>query len=357
MRKIVFLLSICVSLFLYANENPPHECTSWMVFSDSTESGANILHKNRDNSARMIAIVKSEKESPRKWIGLGNVNTKSPTMGINSSGLAAAVNSGEKSIDNTKKQKGNSMGTTRILQHILETCDTAKEAVIALEKIIKANSYYHKSNGSIFLFLDTNEGYICENTENFITYEKYDCNYAYRANRWLFPEIAKFANSTPKKVIGSAVRELTVRQAFNSALRKQGKISIYDIIALARCNKSPHKLHPNALICNNYTLSTLTMEIDKEFPDVLSTAYTMVGHPRHTVAIPLPICIEDIPQTMVDGSWSKKSFDRLKKLGNHAQIPSEWLEFEKSVIEKYKNAKIYRVVGKLHDPRARERFG
>ena len=339
MKIIILLLSICLNLFLFADENPPHECTSWMIFSDSTESNANILHKNRDNSECLVALIKSKENSPRKWIGSATATVSAPTMGINSSGLAVAVNSGEIHTDKIKKSKGNAKNTIQILQYILENCDTAQEAVIALEKIIKADKYYHHHSGSIFLFLDTKEGYICENTEHFIVYRKYNSSYAYRANRWLFPEIAKYANSTPKKVIGSSVRELTVRQALNSALRHHGKISIYDIINLARNNQSPHELHPNALVCNKHTLSTMTMEIDKEFPDVLSTAYTTIGHPRHTIVIPFPICIETIPEIIKNGSWSQKSFNRLKKSGNNSPIPQEWTDFEKTALEKYKNAK------------------
>ena len=40
-----------------AAEGPDHECTSWMIFSDLTGNNTNILHKNRDATARSIAVI------------------------------------------------------------------------------------------------------------------------------------------------------------------------------------------------------------------------------------------------------------------------------------------------------------
>ena len=83
-----------------------HECTSWMVFNDLTGNNSNILHKNRDSKVKNVGVVLSPEDSARKWIALGS--NGNPNMGINISGLAGVMNSGEPYIgfptDKSKKQ-------------------------------------------------------------------------------------------------------------------------------------------------------------------------------------------------------------------------------------------------------------
>ena len=74
-----------------------HECTSWMVMHDLTGNNTNILHKNRDANSRNVALYLSPANSPRKWIASGNDGHT--TMGMNASGLAGVMNSGEKCIN------------------------------------------------------------------------------------------------------------------------------------------------------------------------------------------------------------------------------------------------------------------
>jgi hypothetical protein len=304
-----------------------------MVFSDLTQNNTNILHKNRDNSRQKVNAVMSSPKSERKWVGVGNPKHNLPTMGFNDSGLAVAVNSGEKTDYYSTNPKGKN--TVRICKAILENCDTAVEAVEMLKGFIAKKDYNHRKSGSIFLFMDSQKGYICEVTAHHVAVRAYDKGYLCRANRWRFPEMHVFSNTPVTEVFGSSLRESIVKTTLRNIIKKNKKINAADIIEIARDSKLYIPEKSKSAVCGTKTLSALTMILDKEFPGVLSHGYALIGYPRHTVCVPLPICIEKLPEKMCDGSWSANSYKRLDDQGRFNEIPAEWLEFEKLSREKF----------------------
>ena len=111
-------------------------CTSWMVFSDFTGNGSNILHKNRNFASRKVFISSNQPGAARRWIALGSGGAD---IGFNSSGLAGAMNGGEKCID-PPAVKGRK-STPKMLQVILESCDTAAAAVEKLRIFVHTGSF------------------------------------------------------------------------------------------------------------------------------------------------------------------------------------------------------------------------
>ena len=235
---ILFCVFLCGDYRLAAWEDPElqHECTSWMVFKDLTKNNTHILHKNRDSAARNVAVLLSPVSSPRKWIALGSKNTNA---GINASGLAGAMNSGEPcpdpSNDKTKK------GTPAQLQEILTHCDTAAQAVERLRKMVKAGDYCHGDKGSIFFFMDRKEGYICEFTPKVFTVQKYGQGYAVRANIWQNPGMRLHSRSTLKRYLDSSARahSLLYRRAdyVSGILRKRAVFGSIDDHRISRHRK------------------------------------------------------------------------------------------------------------------------
>ncbi|MBR2364022.1 MAG: hypothetical protein IKA79_02360 [Lentisphaeria bacterium] len=371
MKKSNFLYSaiLCAALFTVPHfvnaseeeKGPGHECTSWMVFSDLTKNNTNFLHKNRDATSRNIAVLMGKEEIAvveknfwenlitfwseetktvkRKWVGLGNSSAEgthiSVCMGMNASGLACVMNSGETCVENnddkTKK------GTPAILKAILESCDTAKEAIAKLDEFLKAKDYFHKKKGSIFFFMDTKEGYVCEITAKFNSPQKYDNGYAVRANIWYNPGMMQRSISPIQSYIGSSVRAFVAYTTLNKALQKNGRITVSDSLALARTHVAPEKSPNPRSVCFKYTNSSSTLVIDKEFPGVLSTGYHTIGHPRHGICVPVPICVETLDKRMTDLSWSKFVWARFDKKGLEAPIPEAWLAFEKKSFAEYES--------------------
>ena len=332
----ILIMAFAVNGRVAAFDDPElqHECTSWMVFSNLTGNNTNILHKNRDSVARKVAVLLSPAESRRKWIALG---TQKTNAGINVSGLAGVMNSGEPCPDHSKDKTKKS--TPALLQEVLSCCDTALQAVEMLKKMVEAGDYSHGEKGSIFFFMDTKEGYICEFTPKVFTVQKYECGYAVRANIWQNPGMLIHSRSSIRRYLDSSARAHSAYDGLNKILEKYGKISPLNIFELSRHHQMPEKSTQKRSLCFKHTNSGNTLEVDRQYPDVLSTGYFTIGHVRNTVYVPIPVCVEKVLPAMADYSWGDAAFKRLKEQGFTSPLPEAWLKYEKDFMEKYNNAK------------------
>ena len=324
-----------ISLILGAAFAPAFACTSWMVFNDFTKNNTHILHKNRDSKERRIATYMSPAGAKRKWVAIGTIGLTN--SGVNSSGLAGVMNSGEKTPDapNPKDKKS----TPALLLEILNSCDTAAQAVKKLDELVKSGDYYHSDSGSTFLFVDTKEGYICEFTTKFMSVQRYDNAYAFRANIWQNPGMAARARGTYKSYLHSSARAYIALSGLNEMMDKDGKITVAGISEISRICKLPSGDYPNRSVCGKTTNSGSTIEVDIPYPDVLSTIYAAIGHPRNTVYVPIPVCAEKLLPSMGSYAWSRASFKRGDKSGFEAAVPAEWLKFEADAMAVYTAAR------------------
>ena len=312
-----------------------HACTSWMVFSDLTKNNTNILHKNRDIKWRRIGVYLSDKKSKFKWVALGNDGNTN--MGINSAGLAVVMNSGEKCSeppnDITKKS------TPALLKEFVSSCGSAAQAVEKLQQYVKAGNYYHGESGSIFFFCDTEEGYVCEITAKTCSVQRYDHGYTVRANIWQNPDMYALSRNYLSRYINSSGRVHSAIMGLNGALDRHHKITIEDIFDVSRHYQMPKDAPTKRSLCGQTTNSSATLEIDRQYPDVLSTMYATIGNPRNTVYVPVPVCAKELHPAMSDLRWSGAAWKRFDELSFSAPIPEEWKTFEKNSMAKYTSAK------------------
>ncbi|MBO4304559.1 MAG: hypothetical protein J6A21_08235 [Lentisphaeria bacterium] len=323
-------------------EDPGHECTSWMIFPDLTGNGTTVLHKNRDSKDRGVAVLLSSEKSPRKWIGLGHKSEERqlPCMGMNSSGVAAAMNSGMTCVDNSTNPQGKT--TPEQLAVMLEESDTAARALEVLLELVKAEDYEHGNKGSTFFIADAHEGYVCEYTAHFHSVQRVDSSYILRANIWHNPGIAALTEDPFIPFLNSCGREYIGVNFLNHALREKGRLDRQDCLDLARFCRMPEDsplFHRS--ICHKFTNSSATFVIDPEFPDVLSCGFFTAGHPRHTICVPVPVCVEALHPKMADLpalSWSSEAWKRLDVRGFDAPIPEEFLSFEKDAFSEFEQA-------------------
>ena len=339
MKKL--LLTIAFSALLpaagiFADDNPDfqHECTSWMVFSDLTGNNTNILHKNRDSVSRELAVTLSSAKAKYKWIALGSGDCN---MGINIHGVAGVMNSGEPCDDHTTDKSKKS--TPSLLRAVLESSETAAEAVKNLEKIVKSGDYYHSNKGSIFFLMDTKEGYICEFTIKNFTVQRYDRNYAVRANIWQNPGTQSLSRSSITRYLDSSARAYIAYSGLNKIIKEDGKITPPAIFNLSRHCEMPKESPLKRSVCCKNTNSTASLEIDRQYPGVLSTGYFTIGHPRHTVYVPVPVCTQKVLPKMADFTWGNAAFKRYDEKGLTSPLPKEWLDFEKNSFARYSEAK------------------
>ncbi len=312
-----------------------YACTSWLVFGDLTESGSTILHKNRDSQRKRISVYFNSPKSERRWIGLGN--NSSINMGINASGLAGAMNSGEKCIEPpSKKGKKNS---PMIMSAILSSCDTAAQAAERLKKFISDGDYYHGASGGIFIFCDAQEGFVCEVTGKTCSIQRYDHGYTVRANIWQNPDMYALSRNTLDKYINSSGRAYAAISGLNRAIDHHGKITLLDNFDLSRHYLMPADAPTKRSLCGASTVAGGSLEIDRQYPDVLSTMYVTLGNPRTTLYIPVPICAKKLSPAISSLKITDAAWKRFDELTFSAPIPEEWSAFEKNSIAKYTEAK------------------
>ena len=150
---------------------------------------------------------------------------------MNASGLAAVMNSGEVCID-PPIVKGKKT-TEGIIRAVLESCDNAAQAVALLKKFIDEGNYSHGKSGSIFLFMDQKEGYICEITSKVCSVQRYDSGYAVRASNWRNPGMLKYVRSDVMRFLKASGREYSAFSGLNKIIDNNGKIIVADSLTSA----------------------------------------------------------------------------------------------------------------------------
>ena len=337
MKKSLVFAVFCIALFFAGTPFESRGCTSWMVFSDLTKNNTNILHKNRDSKSKNIITFLSPETSKRKWVAVGNT-PEGVNVGINASGLAGAMNSGERCIDPPNTRKGG-MDTTVIMRVILESCDTAAQAVAKLQEIIKSGDYNHGDSGSTFFFCDVNEGFVCEMNSKYCSAQRISRGYTVRANIWQNPNMYELSRNTLKGHLHSSTRAYMALSMLNKVYDTNKKITVADSFEISRHWKLPDDAPMKRSLCGKTTNTGATVEIDREYPDVLSVLFVTIGPPRNTVYIPIPVCAEKLHPAMGDYRWSTTAWKNFDAVTFEAPIPAEWSKFESAAVAEMVAAK------------------
>lgn len=305
----------------------PHECTSWILWRDYTGCNKVVLHKIRDSHVHELDVTLRQVPGYHKWLGIGDLGRLSPCMGINEHGLAVVMNSGEPSMENEDA----GLTTPDIARLLLEQCANANEALELYRRIIDSHSYAHGSTGTIFFLTDKDNGIVIENTAHRMAYGKLDYGFLIRSNSWHLPGIEAYSRASLDYTHGCEFREVQVRSSLQKYFRTNGSVSLEDSWAISRDREGGehNKNNPVRALCTMFTNSCSTFEIDREYPDVLTTAFITIGPPCHTAFIPMPIVIEEIPESMVSGQWAATAFAKRAEINMEADIaPLQSLEME-----------------------------
>ena len=292
-----------------------------------------ILHKNRDSSKIDIRLIKSDDDAKIKWLGLGD---EFPCMGFNEKGLACVMNSGEETPEIAPATEGR-LTTPEILVQLLGNTDNTEDALKMLTAFIENGQYTHKNRGSIFFLMDTEGGMVVELTAKHVMPVVVTGNMTIRANIWHNPGMAQYSRSGIKSSMNSLSREFQAAQGLNEPLEKNGIITLEDIWRTSRMRGTMESVMTEHGLCNKTTNSAATIAIDRDYPNVLSTMYVAIGPVGHTMYIPAPICLKEIPQDIADRSWSKAAFARSKEHGL-AFDSDVWLPHEKAAMAIYRPA-------------------
>lgn len=313
-----------------------HECTSWIVTPDLTGGKTMLLHKNRDADSVRICLRHGTGKNGEEWISVSDLNG-GVNMGLNSKGVAVAMNSGDPS-DGFFSRSGR-MGTTAIAERIMKECSTAAESVEYLKKIVREKKYYHGKKGSIWFIADARESYVAEHDALRFAVHLVAGGFALRANSWYYPEMVMYSQWPVDVMINHRRRELAVRNSlfdFGTAYKKA--VTVEKIAAASRVDTLPEdpKCYPP---CGSRTNSAATIEIDCEYPEFLSTIYASFGPPRYTSYLPVPGLLErdKIPEELMTLAFSSAVFAR-RDAGKELLPQDELARFERKMNKRHSAA-------------------
>ena len=299
---------ICCFGIDYKKTPAPHECTSWIIMPDLTKGKQIILHKNRDSSSRFLAGLQRSVPGKFSWIGHGNYGSSGANCGINSKGLAVAMNSG----DRTRENNVSGLNTTLIARILLEECADAPSAVKLLEKMVKKGAYVHGKSGSMWFIADSKTAYVVEHNAKYLHAQALKSGLAVRGNAWHFPEMIVHSQQKHKDLVINNRRVYTVREKLiHKAFHKRGEVQVEDCIAASRITRFPEdpKCYP---LCGKLTNAASSFVIDREFPEDLSYTAFAFGPPRHTVYIPVPVTLKKYPDELLSGRFCNEIFKRFE---------------------------------------------
>ena len=150
--------------------------------------------------------------------------------------------------------------------------------------------------------------------------------------------MAQLSRRGPLGYLDSCAREAVVRAMFSDALDRKKRLGLEDMLALSRQNEPAKDSPLKRSVCAKFTNSAATLVIHREFPTVLSTMYVLIGHPRHALYLPIPVCTENLGCRLTETVWADAAWKRFDEQGLAAAIPEAWTAFEKKVMADYEKA-------------------
>jgi hypothetical protein len=268
----------------YRGVNAQHECISYAARGTATRDGRALLHKLRQNRYRLQGAyfkkVVVEGKDLHKFFRVGDVHGLEPCMFVNEKGLASChVQCGR---DPNPRRKG--WMTHSLSRYIAESASTCHEALDILEMTCKEGYYAGNEIGTRWTFADAS-GNIVTALQHAEAVSKID---------W-----AKETGFVRNKGTFPSEKDLPVDAlAMNEALRKEEG------------------------------LCSLTAEVHKEYPELLTCAWMSLGNPS-SVYIPLFMGGRGTPVIIADGT-----LHLLNRSTDRDRMAAEAHRFEKGAEEK-----------------------
>ena len=142
---------------------------------------------------------------------------------------------------------------------------------------------------------------------------------------------------------GNRARELCAARSLRES-RVDGKYTVRGCLETSRKIRKDefeerYPFVPGNSKSKNMSVEAACFEIDPEFPAYLSCAYTSLGPQRHTVYLPIPMAVEQLPEKMRDGRWAKMAYAHQAAFGpEHADL-RKLTELEEKFLAEFEAAR------------------
>ena len=319
-------------------------CTSWVLRPEVTESGMMIVQKILDNPYSPLDADMRVAPNGWRWIRIGRHN--GPSMAMNEKGVAITANCGDKNGDEPSRKGRHTFYSFELLWHVVRNCATAEEAVAELKHIGRNRLFRMPGEmpvkyGTTLLVADAKRAFVVEIGDGYCEAAEITSGIHVAANAWRIPGGESVSVGNGQDIRGNRAREVCAVKALQ-ANQVGGKYTVRGGFDTSRRIRGPKYVDRYPFVpgkASNMSLMSGCFEIDPEFPAYLSCAYTSLGPQRHTVYLPVPMAVRQLPDKMRDGRWAQMAFAHQAAFGpNHGDL-QKFIELEDKFLREFNAAR------------------
>ena len=304
-------------------------CTTWVIHPTATKSGRMTVNKSRDLHKSPVRLC--IRRSPRgwRWISLADVSS----YGMNEMGVVVTCNDGDALTVRHPRGERQQMNSYRLLRQVLDECDNAYDGAVMIRdhgRAMRRPSYWE--HGATLLVADAKRAFIVDVGPGYGEMREITGGMLVYSNKMHLPGNEFITNGRYGGFVSDRAREANTRAMMNK-YREGGKFTLRGVIraSRAKCGRELKDKHP----FRSNTQGDTCFEIDPEFPAQLTTAYTAVGPQRHTVFLPLPMALRELPEPLRNGKWSERALAFRQKAGDEHPNVEALYEFEAKLFAEY----------------------
>lgn len=297
-------------------------CTSFISIGEDK----NYLFKIRDerNNVQCFRIVRMSGRNFQFGHDIGNMGT---AHFFSSSPLAGANNTGSKTELVTDEPV---LNDCHILRYLGENSNTLDEVLVNLEKLFAARAVggAGKNRGSIFLFVDKDEGIVIECTSKDYSVQRVTKGTVIASNNFITSKALAWESAPPSE------NSLTRRKRLTEIMSKNnGVFDVEDIFAFSRDRENaPDSLCNDDLVHFWMTISAQLQVINRAEPGK-SLNYACCGNTRHSVYLPFGMHTEENFIPLLDGSFYERTDFAYRKFLCEDLMLSMRESFERAMLE------------------------
>jgi len=313
-------------------------CTSWAIHRSCTKSQRMIIQKCRDSfPGRLDADIRVAPNGWR-WMRIGS-NEHYPNFGMNEKGVAITMNDGDQT-DIKHPGKGRAgMSASITIRMVVTHCENAAEAVEML-KHVGRNGLKIGSNAS-YLVADPHRAFLVDLAHGYAEVKEITGGTIVISNTWHLPGGEEISIKSASSGRSDRAREANTRMALQNS-RENGKYTVRGCIDVSRmaCGKALKDKYPYRVgKGGGNSLASSCFELDAEFPAYLSYAWLAMGPQQHTIYLPIPMSLKQMPKKLGDGSWAMLAYDLREKVGTNPKYLADFSKLEDKFIAEVEAAR------------------
>ena len=330
--------SLAAGVFsIFAAALSAHACTSWMIHPSVSRSGMMIVQKVRDHYHCQLDADMRVAPNGWRWMRIG-LNKHNSAFSMNEKGVVMTTNDGD-FTDVRHPRNGIRAGywSGAMIRRVITTCATAAEGAELIKNIAR-NGLTAGSNG-IYFIADPNRAFMINLAFGYAEVKELTDGMIVITNAWHLPGGEEISTKSLSGLRGDRAREANTRASLQQA-RIDGKYTIRGCIDTSRrawkkdsvSTYFPFRYNPKSKVSS---LSSVCFEIDREFPAYLSCGYTALGPQQHTIFLPIPMALEQMPDKMRSGEWGQMAYDIRRAFGSDHRYVEEFRKLEDKFLQEF----------------------